>query len=283
MRILVGPRADEPLAGGPESGQQPEHRVRIPVGPATDRVDGGFDVGEVLAHRAVLVEVVAPLVREPVLEPEPAAAQPLDPEFLPPVVADDPRIGRGRVDREHVPVPGRCVVEQTPAHVVDVVRVAVVGRADGDHRLERWRSPRRDLEPVESTPGDSDHPDRAGAPGLRGDPVDDLQRVVLLLAKILAEQHSFGVSRPAHVDAHRGVAVPGEVRMSQRVALRGAVTAPIGQVLENRRHRALACVLRQPDPGREANAVRHLDEHRVQHLDLARKLLDDLHGSLPAR
>ena len=283
MRILVGPRADEPLAGGPESGQQPEHRVRIPVGPAADRVDGGFDVGEVLADRAVLVEVVAPLVHEPLIEPESAAAQPLEPELLPLVVADDPRIGRGRVDREHVPVPGRRVVEQAPAHVVDVVRVAVVGRADGDHRLERGRTPRRDLEPVEPAPGDSDHADRAGAPGLRGDPVDDFQRVVLLLAEILAEQHSLRVSRPTHVDAHRGVAVPGEVRMGQRVALRGAVTAPIGQVLEDRRNRALAGVLRQPHPRREPDAVRQVDEHRIQHLGLVWKLFDDLHDVLPVR
>ena len=73
----------------------------------------------------------------------------------------------------------------------------------------------------------------------------------------------------------------GEVRMGQRIALGGAVAAPVGQVLQDRGNRPLAGVFRQPDPGREPNAVRQLDEHRVQHLDLAWERVDDLHDSLP--
>ena len=47
--------------------------------------------------------------------------------------------------------------EQAAAHVVDVVRVAVVRGADRDDRLQRGRPPGGDLERVEAAPGDPEH------------------------------------------------------------------------------------------------------------------------------
>ena len=47
--------------------------------------------------------------------------------------------------------------EQAAAHVVDVVGVAVVGRAVGDDRLQRGRAAGGDLERVEAAPGDPEH------------------------------------------------------------------------------------------------------------------------------
>ena len=45
------------------------------------------------------------------------------------------------------------------------------------------RPARRDLQSIEAAPGDADHADRAGAPGLGREPGDDLERVVLLLQR----------------------------------------------------------------------------------------------------
>ena len=67
---------------------------------------------------------------------------------------------------------------------MDVVGIAVVGRAERDHRLQLRRPARGDLQPVEAAPGDADHADAAGAPGLAREPGDDLEGVVLLLLQI---------------------------------------------------------------------------------------------------
>ena len=105
-------------------------------------------------------------------------------------------------------------------------------------RLQLRRPPRGDLQAVEAAPGNADDADGAGAPGLRGDPVQDLQRVVLLLLQILALEHAFGIARAAHVDPHAGVAVAGEIRMRERIALRRAVALAVGQIFQDRRHRS---------------------------------------------
>ena len=97
------------------------------------------------------------------------------------------------------------------------------------------------------------------APGLRGEPGDHLERVVLLLLGVLVRHQPVGIAVAAHVDPHAGVAVAGEVGMGQLVALDRAVALAVGQIFEDRRHRALRGILRQPDPGRQAAAVGERD------------------------
>ena len=58
-------------------------------------------------------------------------------------------------------------IEQAAALVVDVVGIAVDGRAERDDRLQRRRLLGRHLQAVEAAPGDAHHADLAGAPGLR--------------------------------------------------------------------------------------------------------------------
>ena len=156
--------------------------------------------------------------------------------------------------------------EHAAAAVVDVVGVAVVGRAERDDRPQRGRPERRDLERVEAAPGDAGHADRAGAPGLLREPGDHLERVVLLLSRVLVVEDPVRLAAAAHVDAHGRVAVAGEVRLADGVARGGAVVLAVGEVLEDRRHRIGLGVAWQPDARPEARPVGELDP-RV--LDLA--------------
>ena len=87
------PGPDQPLAWRLKIGQQAENGVGITIGPATDRIDRTLDRTPVLSNRAMFVECIPPLVFQPILQPETALLQALQPQ-LPPAVADDQRIGR---------------------------------------------------------------------------------------------------------------------------------------------------------------------------------------------
>jgi hypothetical protein len=128
-------------------------------------------------------------------------------------------------------------VKQAAAHVMDVVGVAVVGEADGHRRLERRRCELRDLQPVESAPGNADHSDRARAPGLARDPVDHLHPVVEFGLGILVLHEAVRVAVAADIDTHAGIAVARQPGMGEFVALQRSVPAPVGQVFQYRRNR----------------------------------------------
>ena len=72
------------------------------------------------------------------------------------------------------------------AQIRHIVGMAVIGRTDGDDRLQRLWPQRRNLQTVESAPGYADDPDRTRTPGLRCQPCDDGKAVVLLLRQIPA-------------------------------------------------------------------------------------------------
>ncbi len=73
----------------------------------------------------------------------------------------------------------------------------------------------------------------------------------------------------AHIDAQAGIAVTGEIGMGQGVARGGAVAFAIGQIFENRRHRIVFGVGRQPGPRRQAAVVGQGDP-QVLDLECAR-------------
>ena len=206
--VLVPPRADEPEARHPEVREQPGDGVGVAVHPAAGGEDRALDRGVVLVDRAVLPVAVAALVGEPDGERQRELVQPLLP--LPaPVGAGDLRIRRPVKPSEERRAPVEGVVEETPAHVVHVVGVAVVRRAVRDDRGQRGRPQGRDLEGVEPTPGAADHADLARAPGLRRDPRDQLLAVVELLRRVLVVHQPVGIAGAAHVDAEARVAVAG--------------------------------------------------------------------------
>ena len=273
VHVLVSPGSDEALAGGREAREQARHRIGIGVGPAAHRVHRDLDVGVVLAHRAVLPEVVAGLVAQPLDDPRAVSLQAGEPHVAP-AIADQCRVGGARVVPEHGEGPARIGVQQAAAHVVDVVRVAVVGEVHGDDALEGGRTPGRHLERVEAAPTLAEHADPAVAPGLGRDPRDDLERVVLLLLQVLVDEQAGGLAAAAHVDAKRRVAVPGEEGMHRLVAPRGAVAGAVGDVFEDRGHRMLGRVAGQPVAHREPGAVGERDEFALDLADLAGKGLD---------
>ncbi len=135
MRVFVRPWPDQPFFRPRQILEQPEHRIRIAVGPTANRIDGTSDGAPVLTDRAVAVEGVAPLMAQPLLDPEPASLEAIHPQ-LPPALADQDRIGRGRVQGEHRRTPGKLVEEEAAAHEMDVVGITIVCRADRDDGRE---------------------------------------------------------------------------------------------------------------------------------------------------
>ncbi len=135
MRVFVRPGADEALARAREIFAEAEDGATVSVGPARDRIDRHLDRRIILADRAMPPEGVAALMLEPVLKPEPTLLEPLAPEAAPVRTARQ-RVGWQRVAEEHLTGPGELVAQQAAAHVMDVVGITVIGRADRDHGLE---------------------------------------------------------------------------------------------------------------------------------------------------
>ncbi len=214
---------------------------------------------------------------EPALDQRTVSLQASEPQVAP-ALSDDHGIRRPRVVGEHRRRPVEHRLEHAASAPVDVVRVAVVRRGDRDHGLQRGRLPRRDLERVEAAPGDAEHADRAGAPRLRGKPLDHLHCVELLLRQVLVKQQAVRVAAAAHVHTNRRVTVAGEVRVADGVAGGRLVVLAVRKVLEQRRHRRVLGVLRQPDPRRKSHTVGQRDPHVPQLAHAPRKIPRYTHG-----
>ena len=282
VRERVRPRPDQPLRGCLQSGQEPQHRLGVAVRPAADGVNGAPDRAEVLAHRALFPVLVAALVAKPLVLVGLDAVDPLEPGVAPPVPGHL-RVGGDRVEGQHRRSPREHLEREhrAPA-VVHVIGVAVVCRAERDHRLELRRRVRRHLEPVEPAPGDPEHPHRPGAPGLLGDPAEHLERVLLLQRQVLVVEQAVGLPGAAQVHPQRGVPVPREVHVARPVARRRAVALAVGDVLEDRRDRVALGVLGKPDAGAEPGAVRHRDPHVVDRAHGAREVAHHAHQRIGA-
>ncbi len=149
--------------------------------------------------------------------------------------------------------------QQGAAHEVHVIAIAVIGRAQGDDRLERRRPSRGDLQRVEPAPGNAHHADRARTPCLARDPGDDFERVVLLLRRVFVAQQSVRFTAAANIDTNGRIAVRGEPGMRQRIALPSAAALAVRQVFQDRRNRVLLGVFWQPNPGRQSGSVGERD------------------------
>ncbi len=100
MRIFVRPGADEALGRRLQPREKARHGVRIPVRPAAHREHWALDRAPILADRSVLVEIVPPLMPEPVFKPEAAILQALHPQ-VPPFFSHQHGVGRRRIQRKH--------------------------------------------------------------------------------------------------------------------------------------------------------------------------------------
>ena len=277
MRIFMRPGTDQPLLRAGQMLEHPGNRVGIAVGPAAHEIDRTGDRVPILADRAMLPKIVAPLMLQPIGDQQGLVLQAVQPG-LAPGIAEQRLVGGARHIGQHDRGPMEIVVQQRPAHEMDIVVVAVVGRAEGDHRLQLRRTAGGDLQAVEAAPGDPDHADTPGAPGLGRDPGHDLEAIVLLLLQIFVLQQPVGFAGAAHVDAKAGIAIAGEIGMGEMIALRRAVALAIGQIFQDRGNRLLLRIGRQPDARRQAAAVRERDKQILDLPHLARKLRDDIHG-----
>ena len=160
-----------------------------------------------------------------------------------------------------------------------VVGVAVVGGAQRDDRLQCRGRARGDLQRIEPAPGNAEHPDGAAAPRLGGEPLDHLDRVVVLGLGVFVADQPLGIAGAADVDAHARIAVAREIVMHRLVAAAHQVALAIGQVFEERRHWRPLRIRRQPDPRGEPGTVGERDQRVLDDLHRPRKILDGLHGS----
>ena len=253
--ILVLPRADQRLDRRGQVRGERRRRVDVGVRPAADGQHRRLDGRPVFADRAVPPVRVAGRVVHPASGEEGQRLDPLDPALAP--VCAQRRIGRPGLVGQHLGAPVEVVGQQAAAHVVDVVRVAVHGGAAGDHRLQRRRAAKGELESVEPAPGDPDHADVAVAPWLVRDPGDHRLAVGEFLLRILVVEESVRIPGAGDVDPDAGVAGRGEHRMGGGVARRGGVALAVGQVFQD--GGGWPVRFRPPQPGGEPSPVRKRD------------------------
>ena len=229
------PRADQAQFGTGQACQHAEDGVGIAIGPAADGKDGTVDVVVIFADRTMLPEGIAALVRNPRFDMGWRLFQPFQPDAFP-VVAHHVGIGRAAIVGKHNRRPPEHIRgQQTAAHVVDIVGIAVIGGAESNDRFEcRWPSGRH-LQRIEAAPRFAEHTHIAVAPGLRGQPGDHFQRVVLFLFQILIIEDAVGVAAAPHIDTDGSIAMPGKIGVADRVAQGGEVILAIGDVFEQRR------------------------------------------------
>src|SRR6266568_7113832 len=142
MRIPMCPRPDETLARHRQSLEKAWNCILIAIGPATDGVHRALDRLVILAYRSMLPIGITSLVLQPKLEEQRYALQALQPH-RPPAIADKHWVGREAHCAEKERGPLKSGRQKRAAHVVRIVGVAIVARADGYDRLECRRTARR--------------------------------------------------------------------------------------------------------------------------------------------
>ena len=276
MRVLVGPRTDNCPNRRFEAVEQARNGIGIGVIPTANGEHRGFDLGKVLTDRAVVPVVIAVRMPQPFGGEERFCLQALHPD-VEPGIADNGRVRRARRVGEHGSAPTEILVDQAATLVVDIVGIPIVGGAQGDDRLQRFRPECCDLQSVEAAPGDADHADVAGTPVLCRDPVDDLERVPLFLRRILVEHDAVTFTIAAHVDTQAGITMAGKVGVGELITNRRAVALAVRQILEDGRHRGYSGIVRQPHTGGQPAAVREFDPDVLVFRHRMRKLIDRLH------
>ena len=237
MRPAVTPRADDrPRVCRPRR-DETHDRVSIAVLPSTDHEHRRRDRVRVNPDRAVSPVLISRLMGEPGRDDGFDRLEPLEPSRSPRLAND---VGVGRRDEEEVSPRGpelHVVAEDIAAHVVDVVRVAIVGRARADHSGERGRTQRCDLQRVEPAPRQSAQPDPAVAPRLCSEPRDHVDSVLQLGGEVLVVKEAVGVATARDRDAEVGDSGAGERAPVRRVDPAGEPLVRIRVEAENRTDR----------------------------------------------
>src|SRR5262249_24154418 len=277
MRISMRPRSDETLARYRQSLEQAGNCIGIGIGPAANGVHRALDRLVILAYRSMLPISITSLVLQPKFEEQRHIGETLQPR--PPAIADKYWIGweTHRAEKERGPL--RSGGKKRAAHVVRIVSISVIERADGYDCLEASRPTCRNLKRIQAAPRNSHHPDNAAAPGLRGQPRNHLQAIVLLLLCLLVEQQAIRVAATSDIDANARVAVAGQIRMSQRVPLVSPVALAVREILQDRRNRVRFGIVRQPDASGQPRAVFQWNQRVLDHAHSAWKRRHNHRGS----
>ena len=277
VRVLVRPWANDGFARAAQLLHQTRHGIGVGVVPTTHDQHRGLDRARVFTHGAVPPIRVAVRVFEPLLNQEGFMGQARQPH-LAPTIAHDQGVGRPRRISEHGRGPAHVFVQQRAALVVNVVLVAVIRGAQRHNGGQGRRAQSRDLQGVESTPRNAEHAHFAAAPRLRGQPRDDLERIVEFLGRVLVVHQTIAVAVATDVYAHTGVAVARQIRVGERIPHHRAVALAVGQILQQGRHRAIGRVDGQPQAHGQTRTVRQGHELVFNLLDFAREGLQGLHG-----
>ena len=264
----VVPRADQHLLRHRQLLIQAQGRVRIAVAPSADQEHRAADPVGHAADRAVPPVRPVGLMREPLQvvglvvgdvvlpDPRPVPTRPL-------------RIGRQRVVGGHeiAVVADVVVLAQMAAPEVTIVCVAVVREVHRDDARQVRRRVRSDLKRREAAVGDAHLVDVPVAEGLRGEPLDRVIAVLLLLQHVLVGARALGGAGATDVDTGNDVAVSREI-LVEALSPDDLVLA-IGDVLHHHGQR-LGMARSRLGPvqiGGEADAVAHRDEDVLRDLD----------------
>lgn len=259
------PGADDPLRRRGEVRDQPRHRVRIAIGPAAARQNRRGDGAVIFGHRSLFPAVPPPLLGNPAGHEQrqsSSRACHISRQRGP----TTPGSG-GCAPKANRVDPQPKVLVRSATHEMAVVGVAIIGRTGRHDGLQRRRASGSDLQSVEPTPGNADHPHGPAAPGSRGEPGNHLDRVALFLRQVFVQEKTVAVTRSAHVlpDARKPVLrVPS---MHLLVAEHSSVAPTVGQVFQDGGHRFRMGTLWQPDGCRKPRAVRERNPDRVEPLD----------------
>src|SRR5271156_5842487 len=102
---------------------------------------------------------------------------------------------------------------------MNVVVEKLFGGANGDDGFQRGRMKARELDGIESAPGNSHHANAASGPRLLREPVDNFESIVLLLIGIFAIRRlTFARACAADVDSRDDIATTDFVRVQLPIA-----------------------------------------------------------------
>jgi hypothetical protein len=147
--------------------------------------------------------------------------------------------------------------EDASPHVVGIICVAIVRGAKADDGGELRGAMGCDLECVETTPGQSDHPDTPRAPWLVGDPRKHSEAIVVLLLRVFVAKEAFRVATSAQVHAQYRVAMTRDVGLGDAVAPGRSVSLAVGNVIQDSGNGLALGVGGQPCARRQPDTIRH--------------------------
>ncbi len=184
------------------------------------------------------------------------------------------RIGRARLVAEHLARPANRAQQQAAAAKYLAVAITIGRERARNDRFQFGRRTVCGLDRLKAAPRNTEHADLPVAPRLLRNPLQDFERIVLLLLHGEYALVAVGIAGAADIDAHCRIAMPRKVTVMHGVAWRVDVALAIRQHFDDRRHPFRCGNVGQPELGREPDAVGHRNPAILGDRILMRKLRD---------